>query len=240
MGIWVSRIDATADPPRPERGSPMHADDRRLAPYQLSHACWHSLSHAVDHLNCLRSLLQDAGVVHMYAPYTLVRGALENACASVWLLRPRSRAERVIRRLRFAVNDINHGEEAKALTGRQGPRSKGERIAQIRSIAKQCGVDENKAVKTAGYKEIINAASDGNQLILLAWKLCSGIAHGDFWTTPAAAQMISMAEEPSEVGAFAVSARVGLLMQMTALAVNITSIGWQLYDQRCWSPLPAD
>ncbi|MFF0372600.1 hypothetical protein [Micromonospora sp. NPDC005087] len=79
----------------------------------MSHAAWHSLSHAVDHLNCLRTLLKDAHMMHMYAPYPIPRG-VENACAAVWLLAPDDRAERILRRLRLAALDIRGGPSVSA------------------------------------------------------------------------------------------------------------------------------
>ena len=65
---WLSRIDPGAERQRPAPGSPLRGDDDRTHPYETSHAAWHALSHAVDHLHCLRSLLRDAQVIHMYAP----------------------------------------------------------------------------------------------------------------------------------------------------------------------------
>lgn len=234
---WVARISATANRPRPQAGSPMDADDKRVAPYHISHACWHSLSHAVDHLACLSALLRVAGMVNMYAPYTLVRGAHENACSAVWMLQPARRTERLARRLRFGVNDINHGEEAAHLTRQEGPKTKAERITQVRQIAAQCGVAEDLAVKTASYKEIVNAAGDGHDWNLLAWKLCSGIAHGDLWATKAAMEMAPIPSHAApDVGTFAVSANIRLLIMMAAVAVKMTERGWQLFDARSRSP----
>lgn len=148
---WAARIDPDAARPRPSPGSAMCADDERAHPYQLSHASWHSLSHSVDHLSCLRALLKDAGVIHMYAPYSLVRSALENASAAVWMLQPASRAERVARRLRFATSDIRNGEDAKRLIGKPGPRSLQERLDGVRDIAKRAGVAESEATRNVGY-----------------------------------------------------------------------------------------
>jgi hypothetical protein len=234
---WVAQTSADTNRQRPQPGSPMKGDDDRLDPYQISHSCWHSLSHAVDHLHCLQVLVKDAGMIHMYGPYTLVRGALENACAAVWMLQPARRAERVERRLRFATTDIGHGEEARELTGQQGPRTKAERLDQVRQIARRCGVPEKAALRPASYKDIVRTASSGDPVIVLTWKLCSGIAHGDFWTTPAAAQMVPMASTaPPTVGAFAISAKVSLPAKMTTLAVMMTRLGWQLYDQRFRPP----
>src|SRR5258708_22160694 len=129
---WTSRIGSDVAPPGPQSGSALIGDDRHMHPHQLSHAAWSSLSHAVDHLHCLRSLLQDAHVIHMFAPYSLVRGALENASAAVWMLHPSSRIERVGRRLRLATTDIRHSEAAKQLVGQVGPRSKDERMAEVK------------------------------------------------------------------------------------------------------------
>jgi hypothetical protein len=83
---WAARIDPDAGRPQPPPGSALRGDDLRTHPYELSHAAWHSLSHAVDHLNCLQTLLKDAGLIHIFAPYSLVRSALENASAAVWML----------------------------------------------------------------------------------------------------------------------------------------------------------
>ena len=147
---WVARLDPSADRPRPAPGSPLRADDERLDPYQLSHAVWHSLSHGVDHLNCLRTLLRDAGVIHMYAPYSLVRSALENASAAVWMLQPTRRPDRIARRLRFAAADISNGEAAKQLAGQVGPRSKAERLDQAQEIAQRTGIDQlRRSAKSA-------------------------------------------------------------------------------------------
>ncbi len=155
---WLARIDPTASRPEPQRGSPLRADDDMLDPYHLSHAAWHSLSHAVDHLHCLRSLLQDARVIHMYAPYSLVRAALENACAAVWMLQPPRRADRLERRLRFAVTDIRSGEETKRLIGQTGPRSEQDRMDQLRDIARRAGVAESALKRGALYSEIVKTA----------------------------------------------------------------------------------
>jgi hypothetical protein len=79
---WAARTSTAARYVDPAPGSPMRRDDNRAHPYELSHAAWHSLGHAVDHLCCLRALLGDAKVVPMYAPFSLVRAVLENACSA--------------------------------------------------------------------------------------------------------------------------------------------------------------
>jgi hypothetical protein len=109
---WVARIDPAhvGRPHEPAPGSPMRTEDERTHPYELSHAAWHSLIHAVDHLNCLHAVLRDARMIHMFAPYSLVRSALENASAAVWMLHPNVRTTRLVRRLRFAAANIDNSE----------------------------------------------------------------------------------------------------------------------------------
>ena len=237
---WLARIDPdhAGRPQQPAPGSPMRADDKLLHPYQLSHATWHSLSHAVDHLSCLLTLLKDAHVIHMYAPYSLVRSALENASAAVWMLRPASRTERVARRLRFAMNDIRNGEQAKRLAGTVGPRSERERVDQVRGIAKRAGVDVAEAVHRVGYWEIVKAAGTGPgaDVIPLIWKLCSGMTHGDFWTTWAAAERVELPGAPPGLGSFKITANVQTLMYVTTFTTQMTRLGWHMYDQRSRPP----
>jgi hypothetical protein len=237
---WAARTNADASRLRPLPHSSLRADDDRTRPHELSHAVWHLLSNAVDHLSCLRALLGDAKVIHMYAPFTLVRGALENACGAVWLLQPPGRKDRLTRRFRLAIADIRNGEQARQLTGQAGPRSAQERIDEIHRIAARAGVEDTALKGKAGYSEIIKAVDESgpaNNVIEASWRLCSGFAHGDWWTTLSMSQRTSMPGSVQEgVGTFKIEANLGLLMRVTTLAVRQTGYGWQLYDQRCRPP----
>ncbi|SIN44971.1 hypothetical protein [Micromonospora cremea] len=137
---WLQRMDPGGHYERPQERSALSRDDKETHPHGMSHAAWHSLSHAVDHLNCLRTLLKDAQMMHMYVPYSIARAALENACAAVWLLAPDDRTERILRRLRLAALDIRGGGAARRLlTDEPGPRSEEERVGELREIARRKG-----------------------------------------------------------------------------------------------------
>lgn len=237
---WAERAGSPDGHLEPEPGSPMRADDDRAHPYEVSHAVRHCLGHAVDHLSCLRALLGDARVVPMYAPFSLVRAVLENACAAVWMLQPPNRAERLTRRLRFAVTDIRNGEEVKQITGQEGPRPERERIAEICAIAGRAGIDGAVVSRGPGYKEIVQAAGGGTgpaaDVTYLSWKLCSGMAHGDFWPTWSATNRVELPGAPEGTGTFRIEANIKLLLYVTALAVKMTGRGFELYDQRCRPP----
>ena len=238
---WEARTNADAPRLRPAPRSPLRGDDDKAHPYDLSNEAWRHLSTAVDHLSCLRAVLEDAKVVHMYAPFTLVRGALENACGAVWLLQPSQWTERLARGLRLALADVRHSEDVKQLTGNAGPRTRQARIDQINDIAKRAGLDAAALKGSAGYSEIVKAVDQSgpaNNTIEVSWKLCSAYAHGDMWSTLGASQRTPIPDTGTQpgVGAFKIEANVSLLMHVTALAVNTTRRGWQLYDQRCQSP----
>jgi hypothetical protein len=237
---WVARIDPNAERRHPALGSPLRGDDERTHPYEISHAAWHALSHAVDQLHCLRSVLRDAQMIHMYAPYSLVRPALENASAAVWMLHPANRIERITRRLRYAAVDIRNGEQAKELVGAVGPRSEEARLDEVRDLAKLAGVDPDDVVRKVGYWQIVNAANEvlaaGSKAVPFTWKLCSGIAHGDLWTTISAAERVELPGAPPGMGVFQLTANLKILMYVTTFATHMTMLGWRLYDERRRAP----
>lgn len=65
--VWAAQMEPGARRLQPAPRSPLREDDVRAHPYELSHAAWHCLSHAVDHLG-LRALLRDAKVVERRDP----------------------------------------------------------------------------------------------------------------------------------------------------------------------------
>ena len=237
---WTARTSADSPRLRPSLGSELAEDDNQAQPYHVSHAVWHLLSNATDHLGCLHALLGDAKVIHMYAPFTLVRAALENACGAVWLLQPAERKDRLARRFRLAIDDVRNGEQARHLTGLLGPRSREERISEIRAIASRAGLGQAALKGGAAYSEIIksvDASVPPGKVVEASWRLCSGFAHGDWWTTLSASQRTPLPGTAREgIGTFRIEANLSLLMMVTMLAVRTTRRGWQLHDQRCQPP----
>jgi len=237
---WIKRVSSAVGEPGPAARSPMREDDDRLKPYHLSHAAWHSLTHAADHLVCLQALLGSARLVPMYAPFSLVRAVLENSCAAVWMLQPPRRTERITRRLQFAVTDIRNGEEAKEIVQQPGPRTRQDRLDQVRAIAAGEGISWNSVKSGSGYKDIVQAAGGGTgpaaDVTYLSWKLCSGMAHGDFWPTWSGMDRVELPGATPGTGAFKIEANVKLLLYVTGLAVKMTGRGFALYGERCRPP----
>jgi hypothetical protein len=237
---WLARIDPDADRSRPAGGSPLHTDDDRTHPFQTSHVAWHSLSHAVDALHCLRSVLGEARTIHMYAPYALIRAALENASAAVWMLHPGNRVERITRRLRFRALDVCSGERALRPVGYSTLPPKSDLLNGLRDIAKRAGADADDAVRHVGYREIVNEAgkalASGALATVFVWQLCSGMTHGDFWSTINAAEQIELPGAPAGMVSLKIMADVQKLKFAATVATDMTKLGWRLYDARSRAP----
>jgi hypothetical protein len=93
--------------------------------------------------------------MHIYAPYTLVRGAVENAAAATWVLAPASRDERITRRLRLAAVDMRNADAIAQFVGTRPPRTLDERREDLRAIARRDGLDEKKISGGVNHTEIV-------------------------------------------------------------------------------------
>jgi hypothetical protein len=186
----------------------------------------------------LRTALK-TGMLHVYAPYSLVRGAMENASTAVWLLAPAGRPERALRRLRLAALDVHNGERIKTLIGAVGPRSPDERRDQIRDGARRPSLDPTKALKRPGYGEIVAAAGGhvpmGEKIASLNWGICSAVAHGDFWSMVAVAEHDELPAAPAGAAHLRVNVNVERLYFSTFFALQMTNHAWRFYDKRCRS-----
>lgn len=142
---WRERTSAVSLRPAP--GSQLAKDDQLVHPYQISHAATGALVSAVDHMDALRTLVEDAHVVHARAPLTLLRGSLENASVAVWLLAASNRKERIRRRLRWQWEDEKYGVEAAKLIGRPHGPTLDERKAKIAGVARACELDDDDVAR---------------------------------------------------------------------------------------------
>lgn len=168
-------------------GSSLAADDQATNPNHVSHAVIHELAGALDHLHALRMLVQTAQSLHTFAPFTLNRAAMECGAAAVWILAPRSRDERIRRRLVLATQNARDIDSALVKLGE--PSSLKGRLDDIRKVAGRRPVlDPAGIVSTPpGIERIIGEAADAFELdsdaAVTLWKLCSGITHNRLWAS---------------------------------------------------------
>jgi len=238
-------------PPAPATGSSLAKDDEVTAPYQISHAVAGAMVSAVDHLDAVRALVQDAQVLHARAPYTLLRAALENAATAVWLLAPANRNERVLRRLRLQWADVRDGQKAHREVGiepapsQAGWQAKIEAVAHARGLAEEQVRDVTR--KNVTYSEIVKTAGAEARNVdpvmrhaLFCWMISSGIAHAKPWAVLSAVldrKVVPEVKDPSasQLG-LRLSASDDAVTVIAGFAASMASEGWRLLDERRTGP----
>lgn len=213
------------------RDSALTGDDRATSPYNTSHAFRQSLTAAIDHLHAAKTLVHDVGMVHLGAPATLARSALENAATGWWLLEPRGRDERVLRTLRWYSRNFRDQHTALDDTTLIPERTLEQKLGKVRAIAAKRGLNPDQAA--GGYKmsTVIEAHTAGTRTdSKFGWQLASGFAHGRPWAYLGA---LSQDRRPSdEDGIMKVrltnTVQLGLWPTLTALhAVEDTLRLWE-------------
>lgn len=122
--------------------SSLAGDDAASAPYQISHCVRMCMTAGVDHLHAVKKLVVDSGFLHVAAPFSLSRGALESFAAAFWILDPPTRDVRVERVLRWNAKNFRDGERAYSRLGVPGRRSLESRLAKLQRVAAARGIAE--------------------------------------------------------------------------------------------------
>jgi hypothetical protein len=165
--------------------SSLAGDNQATKPYHLCYAIRQCLGAGVDHLHAVKVLVVDQQVLHLAAPASLARGALENFAAAYWILQPAKRTERVERSLRWHAQNFRDQEKAVGRLGLPGHRSLDEKLQRLEKIGAVRGI-EATAIRS-GYKStavityVEATLSDSELGVLLPWQICSGFAHGRPW-----------------------------------------------------------
>ena len=103
---------------------------------------------AIDHLHCLRMAMRgpepNSVAVHIQAPFSLARGALENASTAMWLMVPPGRQERIRRRLRYEMASVKTWSRSWKRVGCQnGTARRSVGIASFAWLVRLASTNEN-------------------------------------------------------------------------------------------------
>lgn len=172
-----------------EPGSDIAADHLRLPDLRLVDSVNRSLHHSLDNLWALNVLLQKDGPQH-FAPYTLVRAALETAATAVWLLEPNSPEERITRRIHLEIDDAAEAKKVANAAGRDGDVEWHRRRNDLRDVLERAGLPlpaENRRLTYVSIVQDIDEAAGTPLSTEVAWRICSGMAHGKLYAFQALA-----------------------------------------------------
>jgi hypothetical protein len=170
--------------------SALDVADRLTEPFWSSHTISFYILTAVDHLHALRALLLDAHAQHIFAPYTLIRSAIENAATAMWIMsdpEPRSIAIRSLK-----MEHVNHRDVARAYEtlNLQGNPMRAELFDGV--IARNGMKRDGIKASPPGFLRILEDLSSAHGLgttPALIWQLCSGATHGRNWASVVLAMM---------------------------------------------------
>jgi hypothetical protein len=173
------------------RGSLLDAADGLSDPFQSSHKINQHLTNATDHLHALRELFVKGGVQHIYAPYTLIRPALENAMAVLFILRDATPRSVALEALRDEWANIGEMHKASLTIGVPRQVADTEKLRRIALLDETIGAagfrrDEVKGTpKTTSKKmEEVTASYGLSPMAHSMWQLCSAASHGKRWALP--------------------------------------------------------
>ena len=163
-------------------GSSLAGDDTAASPYQVSHVLRLCLTAAVDHLHAAKVLVVDKRVIHVAAPASLARGALETLAAAYWIVGPAQRDERITRALRWHAKNIQDADNAVGSLQLSGHQPLEQKLTKLDSVAAKRGLDPK--IVRGGYTSTETMkfaeahAPDLPLGVVLPWRICSGFAHG--------------------------------------------------------------
>ena len=111
------------------------------------------------------------------------RRGVENAASAIWLLAPRTRKDRIQRRLRVALEDAKHATTAAQLIG-DPPIALREMKADIQAVATRAGVAITGMGNLTTQSVIQDAGASfamGANEAEFTWRALSAAAHGETW-----------------------------------------------------------
>ncbi|MEJ1115504.1 hypothetical protein WBN73_13910 [Paenarthrobacter sp. CCNWLY172] len=186
---WHARRHA--QPLLVRRGSLLDAADELARPFQASHKIKQQLTNAIDHLHALRALLVNAGVQHIYAPYTLIRPALEGAVGVLFIFMdatPQSVALRTLRDEHSSILEMHKAAITIGVPEDAADAEKAKRTKLIDDVIDTASFrksDVKGATKSMTKKmELVTRFYHLGPMPHSMWQICSAASHGTRWALP--------------------------------------------------------
>lgn len=222
-------------------GSSLAGDDRAAEPYQVSHVLRMCLTAGVDHLHAVKVLVVDRGVLHVAAPSSLARGALENFAAAYWVLGPEGRDDRVERALRWHAKNFKDGNKATGSLNLPGAVPLEDKLRKLYVVGAKRGITEQNIKAQFTSTEAVRYAEDNAPDlplgVVLPWQLCSGFAHGRPWAYLGASTLVKVPVPNSNIVNVQMTSSMGMALYPNLAALQLLERFLRLYETRAASHL---
>lgn len=171
-----------------EPGSDLDRDRARCPAYSVGSLAWPTIGSAVDHVHAFGHPIRN-GALHIYAPYTLLRTAIETASQAVWILAPDDQQDRIKNTLKLEYDNARNVAEVSLLLPDKDSATnqrRRDRPKKILAEAKRLGANPHTIAAHLSPKKIVAAAAQwattngdrGASANEAIWRGCSGVAHG--------------------------------------------------------------
>jgi hypothetical protein len=219
-------------------GSSLAADDRASSPFHLSHMLRLCITAGVDHLHASKTLVVDQQVVHLAAPSSLARGALETFAAAYWMLGPTSRTKRVENGLRWYAQNLRDSAKVAAnVPPSVRPRDSLDiQLNRVCAVGAARGIPEKDiragCTSTAAVKYADENAPDLPLGVLLPWRISSGFAHGRPWAYLGVSERSTTVTKPDGTLSVRLTSDLGRALLPNLAALQLLEKLLRLYQNR--------
>jgi hypothetical protein len=248
---------------KPETGSQLAADDAVTEPARMSSFVGHQMMTSADLMRTLCRIIQGDGEslwLPIISLFPLIRGIIERAALSLWVLHPEDPQERRLRLLRVlkyefeeekhAIDNLNDliesaGENpTDALTkGKSAMMETHLKFEEtLNEIAKACGIRPTKVTRKPQWTEIMNAAAEpskhfkGRPLIRTEWHSISGLSHPSYMFAMSVTKHKVVGEAENGVLKVETSAKPSILGNQFFVALALLDDAEQLFYSRRMRP----
>ncbi|MGH3040268.1 MAG: hypothetical protein ACRDNG_00745 [Gaiellaceae bacterium] len=185
-------------------GGLLAREDERTDYSPISYQVRWQLQLAAEHLVAFNRLVEAHGLPD-YAGYVLIRAGLETSATAYWIIQPNVSHGRVLRALRMAYWNQRDSAEfaiAAGFTDNTWDTERREYLELLRGKVKK--LQQSKLdIRRISHTDLLTDVGRGLKLpqrpsALLAWRLCSSLAHGNSAAAVMALQHRQIrAEEPN-------------------------------------------
>lgn len=225
----------------PAPGSILHAERRFTAYEPLDIIVSRQRTRAVDNLGRVFDLMFDDQQAQMlaypYSLYSLVRAAIESAALALWLLKPQTKAARVLRSLQLTYRDTYERLQFVELIATEqeiaAERTRHDRIeARLIQLKDSVGALKQRTLgRPPKYGAILEAVSEratrnGRTQYdlmspLMVWKISTAFIHGSSQVTQALSDLRQLTEFEDGIAGIEVTPTLGILAGTIHVTVDL-------------------
>jgi len=149
---------------------------------------------------------------------------MENAAAALWMLGPKSRNERLIRRFRWLMQDARQKDAVLSVTTKT-TAAYDQRHETLLPLLAQNGLELADCVRRINFREVVREAAGYTEHLSadaceIRWRILSAMTHGDLWASMSVTDREERGEKEDGV----------VRLRLTSSVDRVAHFGLVVYD----------